>query len=133
MAGSPPNYDNVQWPGADGIRVPTEVCGSNGAATPGGTLALVKQVSHSFASAAADWNLNANETQASHYIVTSASGAANVVFPGAFPGKRFSVYNDSGQAITFLVAGQTGIVVANTKRAILVCETTDIARVTADT
>jgi hypothetical protein len=133
MAGTPPNYDNVQWPGGDGIRVPTEVFGSKGPATPGGTLALVKQVKHDFGAAAVAWNLNPAETQASHYIVSNASGAANVVFPGAFPGKRFSVFNTSGATITFLVTGQTGVAVATAKRAILVCEDTDIARVTADT
>jgi hypothetical protein len=133
MAGTPPNYDNVQWPGADGIRVPTEVIGSSGAGTSGGTLALTKQVTHNYGATAAAWNLSAAETQASHYIVTNASGAAQAVFPGAFPGKRFSVFNNSGQTITFLVTGQTGVAVLTAKRAILVCESTDIARVTADT
>ena len=134
MAASNTYYDNVLQPGAGGIRIPTEVFGSGGAGVPGGTMKLDKLVSHSYGSAAADWTLNPAETQGSHYVVTSASGAANAIFPYLFPGKVFSVYNGSGQAITFKVTGGGGgIAIANTKRAILVMESTDIARVTADT
>jgi len=128
-----PNYDNVMMPGGDGIRIPTEVYGSGGAGTPGGTMALVKQVSHSYGSGTADWTLSASETAASHYITTSAGGAVNAIFPAAFPGKRFSVYNNAGANVTYKVTGQTGVAVGTGKRAILVCESTDIARVTADT
>ena len=130
-----PYYDNVQWPGGDGIRVPTEVFGSNGAGVPGGTIALLKNVAHSYGSAAADWNLNAAETAGSVYSVTSASGAANAIFPAVIPGKIFVVNNGSGQAITFKVTGKTGIVVANAKAATLFMDSVagDVQRVTADT
>jgi hypothetical protein len=128
-----PYYSNTQWPGADGIRVPVEVLGSAGAGLPGGTMSLIKQVTHNYNGTAANWALAPAETAASHIIVTNASGAATATFPAANPGQRFSVFNNSGQAVTFLVAGQTGVVVATGKRAILVCESTDIARVTADT
>ena len=58
-----PYYDNVQWPGGDGIRVPTEVFGSNGGpGVPGGVIALDKEVLHSYGSAAVDWTLNPAET-----------------------------------------------------------------------
>jgi len=128
-----PNYDDVMMPGAGGIRIPTEVLGSGGAGNPGATFEVVKQVSHSYGSAHADWNLAPYETAGSYFIVTSASQAANAVFPAAQPGAVFTVYNNSGYTITFKVSGQTGVGVTNGKRAILVCGSTDIARVTADT
>jgi hypothetical protein len=74
------------------------------------------------------------QAAASEIVVTNAgSGATTINFPGADPGSPFVVFNDSGQACTFKVVGQTGVSVANGKRALLVSESTDIARVTADT
>ena len=135
MAGTAPYYDNVQWPGGDGIRVPTEVFGSAGAGTPGGTLALNKAVAHDYAAGTADWNLSAASTAASVYSVTNAGGAVNAVFPALIPGKFFVVNNGSGQAVTVLVTGKTGIVVANAKTALLFMDSVagDVQRVTADT
>ena len=130
-----PYYDCVMWSGADGIRVPTEVLGSAGRGTPGATMAVLKAVSHSYGAAAADWNLNPAETAGSIYSVTSASGAANAVFPAYIPGKSFIVNNGSGQAITFKVTGKTGIVVANGKAAQLFMDPValDVQRANADT
>ena len=135
MAGNAPYYDNVMNPGAGGIRVPTEVFGSGGAGVPGATMKVDKVVAHSYASGSADWNLSAPETAASIYSVTSAGGAANAKFPAYIPGKVFVVSNASGQAITFLVTGQTGIAVANAKAATLFMDpvAADVQRVTADT
>ncbi len=128
-----PYYDNVQWPGGDGIRVPTEVFGSNGAGKPGGVIALDKEVLHSYGSAAVDWTLNPAETAGAVFRPTLASGAVNAIFPAVFPGKVFVVNNTSGQALTVKVAGQTGIAVASTKVATLSFNATDVIRVTADT
>lgn len=135
MAGSAPYYNNEQMPGADGIRIPTEVYGSGGAGVPGGTFSLDKNVSHNYGAAAADWNLNAAETAGSVFSVTNASGSANAIFPAVIPGKKFVVNNGSGAAITFKVSGKTGIAVANAKAALLFMDSVagDVQRVTADT
>jgi hypothetical protein len=128
-----PGYENVQLPGSGGIRVPTEVYGSNGAGKAGASFKLNKSVTHDFGAAHADYTLLPAETQASEIIATDASAAANVIWPAAFPGHYYVVYNNSGFTVTFKVTGQTGVAVANGKRCILVCEATDIARVTPDT
>jgi hypothetical protein len=136
MAGSPPNYDDVMMPGAGGIRVPTEVFGSGGAGNPGGTFALTKQVTIAMGvlAAAATVNLNPSQTAASEIVVTgSGAYATTLVLPGAFPGAVFVLYNNTANNVTLKVTGQTGVTVATGKRAVLVCEATDIARVTADT
>lgn len=126
MAGSPPNYDNVMWPGSGGLRVPQE----NSPAT----LCLIKQVTVNIGTQGSGnvVTLNPNQTLASEVVVTNASAAATVKWPGAFPGYSFVAYNNSGATCTFMVTGQTGVAVANGKRAVLVCEATDIARVSAD-
>jgi hypothetical protein len=79
--------------------------------------------------------MSPSETAGSVYSVTSASGAANAVFPAYIPGKVFIVNNGSGQAITFKVTGKTGIVVANAKAATLFMDAVagDVQRATADT
>lgn len=130
-----PYYDNVQWPGGDGIRVPTEVFGSGGPGVPGGTLKVNKAVAHSYASGTADWTLTAAETAGSIYVTTLASGGANMKFPAYVPGKFFVLSNASGQTITCLVTGKTGIAVATAKAALLFMDSVsgDVQRVTADT
>lgn len=133
MAGTAPLYDNVQMPAGGGIRIPTEVFGTSGAGKPGASFKVNKTASHDFGAAHADYTLLPHETQASEIIATNADAAANIVFPAAFPSHSWIVYNNAGFAVTFKVTGQTGVAVATGKRAILVCEATDIARVTADT
>ena len=64
---------------------------------------------------------------------TNANGACTIKIPVAIPGKHVVLYNNSGQTATLMVLGGTGITVANGKRALLVCEASDFARVTADT
>ena len=125
MAGSAPNYDNVQWPGSDGLRVPQEMAPA--------TLVVRAPVALTLPSAGATVTLSPNQSQPSEIIVTGATVASTVVFPGAFNGMSFVAYNNSSSGCTFKVTGQTGISVGSAKRAILVCEAADIARVTADT
>jgi hypothetical protein len=50
-------------------------------------------------------------------------------------GYQWIVFNNTtgAQSITFVVSGQTGVTVANGKRAIVYCNATDIVRVTPDT
>ena len=130
MAGTPPNYDNVRMGGPDGLRIPQEA----GVAD----FAVNKLVTIALGALSADnaTTLTPDQCQASEIIVT-ASGAHNVVLslPGAFPGHLYTVFASvaTGQTVTLKVTGQTGVAVASAKRAILICESTDIARVTADT
>jgi hypothetical protein len=127
MAGSPPDYDNVRQGGPDGLRIPQE----QGKAT----YAIKKLTSIDIGKVGSSnvYTLTPDQTLSSEIIVTDASAAATVKWPGAFPGYVFVAYNNSGQSCTFQVTGQTGVQIANGKRAVLVCEATDIARVTADT
>jgi len=129
MAGSPPDYDNVRMGGPDGIRIPQEM----GKCTFGiqeevdinvGTLGVANVVT-----------LQANQLRPSYMYVTNASAAATIKWPAVLPGLVFTVSNQSGEAVTFMVTGETGVQVASTKHAILAMDNTagDIVRVTADT
>ncbi len=128
MGGTPPNYDNVQWPGGDGLRVPQEMAPA--------TLAVIKQITIAMGvlGAAASVNLSPNQSQASEIVVTGSGAFATTLnLPAAFPGALYVLYNNTANNVTLKVTGQTGITVATTKRALLICEATDVARVTADT
>lgn len=128
MAANPPDYDNVRLGGPDGLRYPLE----QGKAT----FALKHQVSINIGGAGSTntVNLAMNQTIGSEYVFTNAgSGATAVVWPGAFPALVFVVHNNSGQAMTLGVTGQTAIAgPANGTRALFVCESANIARVTPD-
>lgn len=133
MAGTAPNYDNVMLPGADGIRIPTEVCGVDGPAKNGGTMTIQRLISLDFGGAHAGKTLNAPQSAASVILCTNADATATTVtFPASQPGKIFVVNNTSTSAITFLVTGQTGIQVATGKSATLYMNATDVARASAD-
>lgn len=129
MAGTPPDYGNARWPGVDGLRVPQE-------AAPA-TLAIKKlsAVNIGTQGSANSVTLYPGQSQSSELVVTntvSSTTAATVVFPGAFPGHIFVASNQTASGCTFKVVGQTGISVGSGKRAVLVCETVDIARASAD-
>ena len=98
------------------------------------TLAVTKEVDIAVG-AATTINLNPDQLRATYYAFTAASGAANIVWPAVCPGVVFTVYNNSGSTLTFLVKGKTGIAVATAKHAILAMDKAsgDIVRVTADT
>lgn len=128
--GTGPDFDNVRWPGADGLRVPQEMAPA--------TIAVTKEVDINIGGAGTTntVNLTPNQIRATYIALTNAgSGATTVNWPAVLPGVVFTVWNNSGQAATFKVTGKTGISVANGKRAILAMDTVlaDIARVTADT
>lgn len=72
-------------------------------------------------------------------IMEFASGVTltntrNVIMPN-FKGQQWTVFNNTtgGQSIVLKVTGQTGVTIANAKRAIVYCNGTDIVRVTPDT
>lgn len=64
----------------------------------------------------------------------SISTTRDAVLPNIV-GWQWTVYNGTtgGQSITLKVTGQTGVTIANGKRAIVYCNGTDIVRVTPDT
>lgn len=130
MGGTAPYYDNVLWPGGGGIRVPNNASGIAGTVS---SMDLVRYNTHDYGATATDWLITPAGQESSYMVAINASGAANAIFPAAYPGKVYAVFNNSGFAITFKVAGQVGVVVATGKRAFLVMGTTDLARMTADT
>ena len=132
MAGSPPYYDNTRWGGPQGVRIPQE-------AFPA-TMALVKETDINIGGAGTtnSVTLDLTQTRSSYYTITNGgSGATTINWPAVLPGLVITVFNNTGQAqtCTFKVAGQTGVAVADGKRAILVMDSVagDLARVTADT
>lgn len=87
--------------------------------------------SHDYAGAAVDWTLSAAELKCGILVATNAIAAVNAIFtPTA--GKVYVVKNTSGQALTVKAAGQTGVVIASTKKAIVMGNGTDIERVSGD-
>jgi hypothetical protein len=125
MAGTAPNYDNVQWPGSDGLRVPQE--------TAPATLAVVKMATVN-GGGASTVTLTPAQTGASVLVITNmGSVASTVLLPAAFPGHVYAFKNStgSGSNCTFKVTGQTGVAVADGSHAILVCNTTDIEQYAA--
>jgi hypothetical protein len=128
---NPPDYDNIRWPASQstGLRVPLEQAPA--------TLDIKKlsNVNIGTQGSSNSVTLVAGQTLASELVVTntvSSTTAGTVVFPVAFPGHMFIVYNNTSSGCTFVVKGQTGISVGSGKRAVLVCESIDIARASAD-
>jgi len=93
---------------------------------------IVEKVStHDYDGAAVDWTLSAAELKTGILTPTNANGAVNAIAtPTA--GRCYAIYNGTGYALTFKATGQTGVVVANTKTAIVRGNGTDFVRVTAD-
>jgi hypothetical protein len=91
--------------------------------------AIPTVASHSYGSKAAAWEMTAWEAAASLFIVTSAGDVADANFPVAVPGKQYTVYNNSGQTITFKVAGETGHGVANGKYAVAIMNEDDCVEI----
>jgi hypothetical protein len=86
---------------------------------------------HDYGAAHADWTLSASEEKTGVLSVSNADDAVNAI---ATPteGRFYTVINGSGQALTVKADGETGIVIANAKAAILMGDGTDFVRITAD-
>jgi hypothetical protein len=83
--------------------------------------------SHDYAGAHADWVMSAQEQMASFVELTNAAGGgANMILGAAIPGNIYLVNNQSGQTVTFKVAGQSGGTVATGKVREFACGLTDI-------
>lgn len=113
-----PDFDNVRWGGADGLRVPTEL----GKAT----LIAGKEVDLVLTGLSSPLLLT--PLQLGNYItVASASGAFTISFPYGSASKQILVANHSGQTITFNIAAgpsgspaaSTGVPVSNNFRQLL--------------
>lgn len=101
----------------------------------GGTLNVAQEGAASFAVTNADVTLTQAQYMAEALNTTGALGANhNVVLP-TINGMTWDVFNNNtaGFTTTFKTAAGTGIVVAQTKRARLQCDGTNIVRVTPDT
>lgn len=99
MGNPSPTYQGVNWPGADGIRVPTEV---------GGFVAKPTQTQPSLETygeldlggmAASTINLNAQQAGAS-LITLTPTGNVILVFPTCKPGSSLFVQNLGGASVT---------------------------------
>lgn len=128
MAGTAPYYDNVQMPGGDGIRIPNEVFGAGGAGVPAGTMALVKELDIDVAKfnttrgVSSVVTLYPSEVQSN--VITfnnSASNNVNFALPAVFPGQEYILSNRSGNSVTFLVTGKTGVTLANNNSQSVFC------------
>jgi hypothetical protein len=85
----------------------------------------------------ADYTAVQSDYQAKIIEVTSSvslTATRNFFLPNV-SAYQWIVYNNTtgAQSLTFVVSGQTGVTVANGKRAIVYCNGTDIVRVTPDT
>ncbi len=77
---------------------------------------------HSYAGASADWTLTAAETECGFIVVTNGatpSAALNAIIATAnvVPGQTWMVWNNTGYALAFKVAGATGATQAAAKHA----------------
>jgi hypothetical protein len=91
--------------------------------------AIAGMASHDYGAAAVAWTMTKAEATANLFVVTNASGAADAVFPVAQRGKQFSVYNNSGAAVTFKVQGQTGAATTNGKYSTWTMNATDCVKI----
>lgn len=123
-----PSYENVMLPGSGGIRIPTEVYGAKNAGGGQPTLALAKELDvdvtafNSTRGVASVVTLLPAECQSS--LITfnnSSSNNVNFALPAVFPGQAYTLSNRSGNSITFLVTGKTGVTLANNNTQDVVC------------
>lgn len=129
MAGpTAPNYSGVYMPGADGIRIPTEVIGARGAGNSGGTMAVNLEVDFDVAAANASRGVSSVVTlypfETAATLLTfnnSSSNNVNFALPAVIPGHRYTLENKCGNNVTFLVTGKTGVTLANNSTQNVVC------------
>ncbi len=94
-----------------------------------GTVGLNCTATHDYGGAAVDWTLSAAESQCGYITVSNATPAVNALVPTAIPGKIYTVYNNSGQVLTFKVTGQTGGTVATGKHAVYTTLAADVVEI----
>lgn len=92
---------------------------------------IMRVASHNFATTATKWTLSSDEALCFFLIASNANGAATIDAPDV-AGTMFVLRNGSGQSLTLMKSGGTGIAVANAKSALLYHNGTDYVRATAD-
>lgn len=103
MANPSPTYDNVQWPGGDGLRVPQERAGLR---TSPASLQTYGEVDLGTV-AASPYNLTAQQAGAS-LITVNPTVALTLVFPTCQPGQKTLIQNSNAtNAITAEVNGNS--------------------------
>jgi hypothetical protein len=80
--GTAPDYDNVRWPGADGLRVPQEVAPA--------TLMVKKEVD--LGSISGSVTLNPTQSLVS-FITATPTANSTIIWPACFPGLVVTVAN----------------------------------------
>ena len=86
----------------------------------------VQTASHDYDAAVADWFIDVDDVLAEYITVTNASGAVSAILPIAIQGHQYTIYNNSGQTLTFKVTGQSGGTIADGKHAVYVSGATDV-------
>jgi hypothetical protein len=104
MAATPPDYDNVRWPGADGLRVPQEMAPA--------TLKVKKGIYLTGAAATGTVTLLSNQAGANYFSISNTA-ATTLVFP-SLPEHQFVVNNlaASSGSVTVEVSGQSATPIA---------------------
>ena len=104
-------YDNVQWPGGDGLRVPQERAGFVDKPTQTlPTLETYGEVDLGVV-ATSPYTLNAQQAGAS-LITVNPSVALTLIFPVCQPGHRLCIQNLSGANVITAQAGTNAANVA---------------------
>ena len=85
---------------------------------------------HDYAAGTTAWTLSAAEAKKHLFKATNASDAVNMIVPATV--RRYMVVNTSGQALTVKTAAGTGIAIASTKAAMVLCDGTNVIRLTPD-
>lgn len=88
---------------------------------------------HNYGSAHVTWVLTAAESKC---LILKCTGTANDACEADLPAATVGLYvlnNACGQNVSLVVAGGTGVTVANGKYALLLADGTNVVRVTADT
>lgn len=85
---------------------------------------------HNYGGAAADWTLSASELLVPIHKPTNASGAVNAIVSQTV--RSYTFINATGQALTVKTAAGTGIQIANGKTAMVLCDGTNVIRLTPD-
>jgi len=105
MPNPSPTYDNVQWPGGDGLRVPQERGGFKASTTE--TLPSLQTYGELDLGAigVSPYNLNAQQAGAS-LITVNPTVALTINFPTCQPGQQTIVQNTNAtNAVSVRVAG----------------------------
>lgn len=110
-----PYYDNQQWPASGGIRIPNELFGSGAPGNPSATMEVFSELDLTAAMFTSNViTLTPSQAMASFISMplSGLTGAATIKYPVCQPGNSVVVVNNSGESVTVMVTGKTGISLA---------------------